>query len=437
MRRRGIAMGGRGPHALSAGAARLLAALLLALSCTPRAAAQTMAEREETTRRMFREGEYRAVVDTFARVSPDSLAARTLVDLGSAQALLGDHQGAIRSLRAAAEREPERIAYRYQLGRTMAEAGLQAGAALEFEKILTRDSSHVPALTQLGRLRFEDRSYREASSLFLRALRLNPRDFLGNYYLGWTYHNLGELDSAALFLAVSQTLNPSFVPSAALLAGIRFRQERYAEALRLYRHATVQQPGNPDLWMRLGLCYQKVENPLEARLCHERACALDSTNAIAWAYLGQALYDLKLYDSAAVAFERGVELDDSNPALLLNLGLALAKRGSPREAVAALQMAVEAYGPGEIARAHREIGAVYFLEKDYARADAAYRRALQYNGADPVARFYLAVSLDQRKEYKAALTQYRKYLTVSRDDPARARNEKSAKERIAYLKTLP
>jgi tetratricopeptide (TPR) repeat protein len=399
--------------------------------------AQEAARLQEAARRLFLAGEYHAMADSLERLPLDSLSSGALYELGTAQGMLGDQQGAIRSLRTAVEREPEKALYRYQLGRTMAEAGLHSGAEREFEAVLARDTSHTPSLMWLGRIRFENRDYRRAAGLFARLLRVHPRDYLGNYYLGWSYHNLGDLDSAAMYLAVSQSLNPSYAPSAALLGAIRFRQEKYTEALRLYRHASAQQPGNPELQIRLGLCYQKVENALEARLCFERASILDSANAIAWAYLGQALYELKLYDSAAIAFARGVELDEANPGLLLNLGLALAKGGSATAAIDALERAVAAYGPEHIARAHREIGAVYFLQQEFRKAEVAYRRALLYEPADPVARFYLAVSLDQRKQHKAAVEQYGRYLAVSQGDPARQRNEKTARERIKYLKGLP
>jgi tetratricopeptide (TPR) repeat protein len=315
----------------------------------------------------------------------------------------------------------------------LVEAGMLRQAQATYEAILEHDPKHGAALAGLGRLLFDQRQFGKASDVFGRALRGNPRDFAVNYLLGASLFNRGLADSAFAFLAVAQTLNPYYVPAIAMLALIQFNRENFGEAARLYRNALGQQSDHADLWYRAGLCYYHLQELAEAKRCFSQASRLDSANSTYFAHLGLVWYELKQFDSARVAFESAVRFDEENPTLYLNLGLALAHLDSVGPAVAALQKAVVAYGPKDIARVYNEMGALYFSKERYRDALAAYQKALSVDPRNRTAAFNLAITLDQLGDYKRAAGSYRRYVAIAAEDSTQRRNVSVAKERLKLL----
>jgi tetratricopeptide (TPR) repeat protein len=366
---------------------------------------------------------------------PDStLTPQALSFLGAAYASLNDAERALRCFRAAVELDSITPAYRLQFARMLTAAGYLREADAQHHAILRRDPLFLPSQFSLGMSAVDRKQYPDAAAHFRAIIGKNPRDYLALYHLGHCYASMDSLDSARIFLAASLTLNSRYGPALELLASLYYRSSDYRQALRLYRTASREFPDRAEYWYHQGLCLEKLEDWHEARDCYRRSIGLDSTSSLSFAHLGQVYFELKRFDSSAVAYEKAVRLDEENPVLFLNLGLAYARARELPKAERAFKNAISAQDPAQVAKVYNQLGALYFVWERLRNARDSYRQALLYQPANLEALFYLAVSLDQLREYTSAANAYRAYLTRAAKDQTQTERLKVARERLKQLK---
>jgi tetratricopeptide (TPR) repeat protein len=334
------------------------------------------------------------------------------------------------------EIDPQHSGYRLQLARTLTAAGNSDAAIREYRVVLERDAASLPALQSLGMLALERREFTRAASLFRQVLALNPRDFQAAFALGQVFVQLGETDSASMYLAASLTIHPTYVPGLDLLGSIYYEHARYTDALRLYRRAILQQGWNPELWYKQGLCLERLEDYDGAIESLKNAVRLDSTHSAAFAHLGQAYYRRDFYDSSAAAYHRAAELDRENPVLHLNEGLALSRLDSVDRAEAAFRRAIRYYEPESIGRAYMHLGALYYNAERYRAARTAYAQAVQFESNNSEALFFFALANEHLKDYVAAVDGYRRYIRLAERDSLQRKRVGVARERIETLRPL-
>jgi tetratricopeptide (TPR) repeat protein len=108
----------------------------------------------------------------------------------------------------------------------------------------------------------------------------------------------------------------------------------------------------------------------DSRESGEAAVALAPHSAHAWMALGNACFDLDLFDEAGPAYERALQLDPGLTEAHANLGFLLTAQGRYGEAIAACQRAV-ALRP-DFAEAHWNQGFAHLLAGEYAPGWAKY-----------------------------------------------------------------
>jgi tetratricopeptide (TPR) repeat protein len=331
------------------------------------------------------------------------------------------------------DRDSTNPGYRLQLARMFTTAGYSREADAQHHAILRRDPWFLPSLFSLGMSAVDRKQYADAASRFRMIIGKNPRDYLALYQLGHCYASIDSIDSARTFLAASLTLNNRYGPSLELLASLYYRSSDYRQALRLYRTASREYPDRAEYWYHQGLCLEKLEDWHEARNCYRRSIGLDSTSSLAFAHLGQVYFELKRFDSSATAYGQAVRLDEENPVLFLNLGLAYARARQLSKAEQAFKNAISAQDPEQVVKVYNQLGALYFVWERLRDARDAYRRGLLYQPGNLEALFYLAVSLDQLREYTAAANAYRSYLARAGKEQNQMERVKVAKERLKHL----
>jgi tetratricopeptide (TPR) repeat protein len=384
--------------------------------------------------RALLEARHEQVIRILGPMPDSTLTPQALSLLGAAYASLNDAERALRCLRMAVERDSTTPGYRLQLARMLTAAGCARDADVQHRAILRRDPLFLPSLFSLGLSAIERKEYPAAAANFRTITGKNPRDYLALYYLGHCYASMDSLDSARTFLAASLTLNTRYGPTLELLASLYYRSSDYRQALRLYRTASREFPDRAEYWYHQGLCLEKFEDWHEARDCYRRSISLDSTSSLSFAHLGQVYFELKRFDSSAAAYEQAVRIDEENPVLFLNLGLAYARARELPEAEQAFRNAISAQDPEQVAKVYNQLGALYFVWERLRDARDSYRRALLYQPANLEALFYLAVSLDQLREYTSAANAYRTYLTRAAKDQTQTERVKITRERLKQLK---
>ncbi len=120
--------------------------------------------------------------------------------------------------------------------------------------------------------------------------------------------------------------------------------------------------------------------------------------------LGNALFDLNLYDEAAAAYQRCVQLDEKYAKAYTNLGLALRRMGQPQVAVGLYEKAL-ALTPDDV-ETWKNLWALATELGDGARAEQALKRLVQLEPKNPE---ILAVQADYYREngqFEAAMGFY-------------------------------
>jgi tetratricopeptide (TPR) repeat protein len=383
--------------------------------------------------RFYAEGRYARAIETLTAVKEDSLAPGVAFYTGVSYAAVNDFQEARRYLQSAVDFQPSNTGFRLHLARLLGQAGMLRDAEENYEAILLLDSGFVPALTSLGLIANDRRDYERSSFLFGQAIRRNPRDYLSYFHLGSALTSLGRGDSARIFLSTCLTLNRSYVPATLLLASLHFRKQEYDDALRLYTLAGQQRPENADTWYKVGLCLEKLGDHGGSVKAFRTATALDSVGEYAFAHLGQAYFQLGMFDSAAVAYRRAAEIDAENPVFFLNMALAWERLDSTQHAVDAFRRSVAAYHPDKIGRVYGQLGALYYNKKRLWDARDAYRKALQFDPSDADVRYYNAVTCDRLRDSRSALASYTLFLKIAGEDPARKEDIEHARKRVRVL----
>jgi tetratricopeptide (TPR) repeat protein len=257
----------------------------------------------------------------------------------------------------------------------------------------------------------------------------NPRDFSSYYYLGSCLLNLKMADSSRRYFAACVTLNHSYAPAMLALASLTFDGRDYHEALRLYSACAALSPNSPDIFYRMGLCNIRLEDYAAAETTFRRASELDPERDIYHAQLGYVYLLENCCDSAAVEYERAILIDRDNPLYYVNLALAMSKLNRVDQAVSAYQQAVVSHHPENISDVYVRLGSLYFLQKRFREAEAAYQKAVNSWEMNKEARFYLALTMDRLNEKRTALQQYRRYLRLASDDTTRKERERKREAR--------
>src|SRR5262249_23530790 len=137
------------------------------------------------------------------------------------------------------------------------------------------------------------------------------------------------------------------------------------------------------------------------------ACGLNRDDASAHAGLGILLCDHKHdYPGAIRAFRKAIALNPREAGWHANLGYALANHGNVDGAIAEYQTAIALGFRG--ARTHSRLGALFCDHKrDYPRAIAAFRKALDLDAKDADIHRNLGIALKHQGKIEEAIAAFR------------------------------
>ena len=104
------------------------------------------------------------------------------------------------------------------------------------------------------------------------------------------------------------------------------------EAIPLFHKALKIEPGNPLLWLNLGIAQQRTGDYEEALMSFQEAIYIDDLMIDAWSAMGLIYYELESLDAAEKCYRKALERDPSSPKVWNNLGVLFFSEGSFEEA---------------------------------------------------------------------------------------------------------
>ena len=104
------------------------------------------------------------------------------------------------------------------------------------------------------------------------------------------------------------------------------------EAIPLFRRALIMEPGNPLLWLNLGIAQQKTGDYAEALDSFRQAALIDDGIADAWGSMALIYYETEQFDTAEECYHTALERNPDSPKIWNNLGVLYFSEGSYEEA---------------------------------------------------------------------------------------------------------
>lgn len=144
--------------------------------------------------------------------------------------------------------------------------------------------------------------YDTARGYVKKAVALHSDDFRIHYYSAYLDALAGKLDSAANSLAIALTLKPDFLAARSLLALVRYRSNRFDEALRLADQIIAADRNNVSAWFVKGMSFIRLGRYPEARQVLALALSIDSDDE----FVRSALEDVILKSTTIESPERAV-----------------------------------------------------------------------------------------------------------------------------------
>jgi len=155
--------------------------------------------------------------------------------------LLGDagrKAEAIAAFQALIARSPDDESLVYQYADLLEKGGRPAEAERALRDLLARDPLDANALNSLGYM-FAERGERldEAVALVQRALKIEPGNAAFLDSLGWAFYKQGQLELAEPALSEAAAKSPRSSAIQDHLGDLRFKQQRFAEAVSAWERA--------------------------------------------------------------------------------------------------------------------------------------------------------------------------------------------------------
>ncbi|MDE2956515.1 MAG: tetratricopeptide repeat protein [Bacteroidota bacterium] len=135
-----------------------------------------------------------------------------------------------------------------------------------------------------------DRGVYELALMYTDSVEASAADLADVHYLrGHIYTNLNRLDIAHAAHEKVIEVDPAY-PGARFHMGVNsFRRGKLRDAIRYYLAEAAEVAPTTQLYHELGRAYAKLGVPDSARWAYEEAISLDSTNTMAYMWLGQLL----------------------------------------------------------------------------------------------------------------------------------------------------
>ena len=257
-----------------------------------------------------------------------------------------DWPGALFHLRRLVERDPGERSFGIELGTAWETKAVPDQVVAAWRDLTRLQPDSAVAYSHLGAAMERNGLLEDAVAAYTEARRLQPEHDWHHYTLGRILRKLGRLDPAIAELREARRLKPTGYGAPHELGLALVEQGRLDDALAEYRDALRLGWSGAAIHAELGLALSRKLMTKEAVAAYKEALRLDPGSSVAQDRLARLLAngpDLSVRDpQRAVALaESAVKLAPLDDEIRNTLGLANYRAGRWKEAISALEMAVE------------------------------------------------------------------------------------------------
>ena len=200
--------------------------------------------------------------------------------MGSALFRLGQHERAVQSLEQADSLDPQGLTVDelHDFSEALRKLERNEDAIERYRAVLELDPDFAPAHAGLGYALMQLKRYDEVLEPLARSVSLQPESPDAAYRhvaMGAASEEMGRTEAAAEHYARALEIDPRSAAALGSFAVLRFRQQRYEEALGFYGTLIEIGEANAQTHANLGAVLYNMGRPEEALASLERALALD------------------------------------------------------------------------------------------------------------------------------------------------------------------
>jgi tetratricopeptide (TPR) repeat protein len=303
---------------------------------------------------------------------------------------------------------------RLQEAATLIAADRLTEAEQQLTGILKIAPNESRAVNLLGTIRAKEGKLAAAETLFLRAVRLDPKLVGAHMNLAYLYVLRAQPDKTAAQLQQVLQIEPDNADAAYKLASLRLKQGKTDVCIDVVNKFKESNPLTVPLVLVLGDAYLNKRDFDKAEESYRLAETMQSPSAEANLGLTQIAL-LRGNSTAAVEhLNRSEELIKDSPDLCYQFAVLALNAGLFDRAMAAIKRAIEL--KADEPSYYFVLGVVWVKNSDPQEAESAFRAFLKARSEDPQGQLYLGyVLLKQKKNPEAE-----KWIAQSiRNDPAR------------------
>lgn len=258
-------------------------------------------------------------------------------------------------------------------------------AVAAYRRSLELLPDYVPSLYNLGLVLREIRADEEAEGCFRRVCELDGQDADALFHLGSLLQQRSQFEEAAAALRRALDITPGN-PNLWLFLGMALRQmpgQSQASADSL-RKCLELDPLLADAHYQLGLTLRELGRTTEAAACFHRVRELEPDSSASCSALGNILLDEGRVDEAIAQYRAAVRLVPDDALAHNNLGCGLVRAGRPGEALDSFRKSIDLQP--HFFNAHFNLGSACSIEGKHEEALGAYQDALRLAPDDPAVR---------------------------------------------------
>lgn len=199
-----------------------------------------------------------------------------------------------------------------------------------------------------------------------------------NNYLGWSYYNLGDYDSAKEYFKISNEMDPNIASNFRGLGTIAFEERDYENTIQYYNQAISLDPvseKSASAYANTAVAYEKTGKTEEAQKKYSSALTLFPNDEIVLCRVGFFKLRQKEYSEASSFFSKLIAANNDNVCGHQGMGYYCFRNGNYESAIDNFKAALDI--DSEDFYNNVGIGWSYYRLGDYDNADKHFNMAIQ------------------------------------------------------------
>lgn len=335
-----------------------------------------------------------------AFVTPDSFDEEILSELADCHFQNGDYESAVGTYFLLTSKFPQNILYRVRQMQTFYRMKAFVQSAEAGKAVLRLDT--IPAIAAL---------------------------------VGDSFNQADMPDSALTYYRLSLSIKPLDESVVSKASRILLSRRDYDGAIAMTNEYLALDPDNFTIAPIKGLAHYSKNEYSHAVDVFERQEKLGNDSYAVHYYLGQSYWHTEVMYRAREELLAAWQIDSSDVNLAYSIAAVNSDSHLPfnKDVKPWLDKAMEMLqpDPAMLSRIHQQYGLAEYVKMNWNEAIAHYKEAYRYNPRFISALSTIAYCYEQKKDYKAALEWYEKYLKVARPG---SRGYNFATQSVKYLK---